>query len=153
MTTYLLSRHYSLSLITFVRTVISIIEISSTIIFPIAASFLAEYPLDLIPNPIAALGLSSVSTQVVFTIPCYIALVLVPINMTDPASTFPLLSASIFLSLGFSGFGYWTHNVAGSLFRHQRHWGRQVGTKNGVIIIASDLHVVLIGMKSRSMTS
>ncbi|EXM14473.1 Ferroportin-1 [Fusarium oxysporum f. sp. vasinfectum] len=112
MTTYLLSRHYSLSLITFARTVISIIEISSTIIFPIAARFLAKYPLGLIPDPIAALGLSGVSTQVVFTIPCYIALVLVPINMTDPVSTFPLLSASIFLALGFSGFGYWTHNVA-----------------------------------------
>ncbi|EXM15582.1 Ferroportin-1 [Fusarium oxysporum f. sp. vasinfectum] len=112
MTTYLLSRHYSLSLITFARTVTSVIEISSTIIFPIAASFLTKYPLGPIPDPIAALGLSGVSTQVLFTILCYIALVLVPINMTDPASTFPLLSASIFLSLGFSGFGYWTHNVA-----------------------------------------
>jgi solute carrier family 40 (iron-regulated transporter), member 1 len=112
MTTYLLSRHYSLSLITFARTVISIMENSSTITFPIAASFLAKYPLRLIPDPIVSLGLSGVSTQVAFTIPCYIALILVPINMTDPASAFPLLSASILLSLGFSGFGYWTHNVA-----------------------------------------
>ena len=78
MTTYLLSRHYPHSLITFARTVISIIEISSAIIFPIAASLLARFPLGLIPDPIAALGLSGVSTQAVFTIPCYIAIVLVP---------------------------------------------------------------------------
>jgi solute carrier family 40 (iron-regulated transporter), member 1 len=108
MTTYLLTRRYSLSLITTARTFTSVIEISSTVVFPIAVSLLSRVMRD----PISIIGFMGISWQVVLLIPTFIALVLVPTTSEDPASSFPLLTVFIFLFLGLSRLGNWVHNIS-----------------------------------------
>lgn len=112
MTTYLLTRHYSLTLITTARTAISVLEIGSTIIFPIAASLLTRHPLRAIPDPIAALGLAGVTAQLLLLGPSVAALLSVPTSAPDPAAAFPVATALIFAFLGLSRLGHWTHNIA-----------------------------------------
>ena len=108
MTTYLLTRHYSLSLITTARTFTSAIEISSTLLFPLAISALTP----LLRDPISSLALLGISWQLVLLIPTCIALLLVPTTSADPASSFPFLTVCIFLFLGISRLGNWVHNLA-----------------------------------------
>ncbi|KAK3375422.1 hypothetical protein B0H63DRAFT_278860 [Podospora didyma] len=111
MTTYLLTRNYSLSLITTARTAISAIEIGSTLIFPLATSFLIPR----VRSPMAVLGLSGVTLQLALLIPCFIALVSVPTADNaplDPAAAFPGYTVLIFVFLGLSRLGHWTHNMA-----------------------------------------
>jgi len=115
MTTYLLTRHYSLSLITTARTAISVLEIGSTLVFPAAAAVLTAHPVWFVPDAMAALGLGGVTLQLALLAPCFAALVLVPVDLdpdTDPAATFPLLTVLIFVFLGLSRLGHWTHNMA-----------------------------------------
>ncbi len=112
MTTYLLNRQYSLSIITTARTSISVIEIGSTLIFPVAASFLQRHPSALLPDSMATLGLSGVTFQVALLIPCFVALLLVPTGVEDPAAAFPGFTVLIFVFLGLSRLGHWTHNMA-----------------------------------------
>jgi len=136
MTTYLLTRHYSLALITTARTCISVIEIASTLLFPLAATFLTRHPLfpsshshhhhsssssssslssSTINGPIPALGLLGVTLQFLLLIPCFVSLVLLPSASTpesNPATTHPYLTLTIFATLGLSRLGHWTHNMA-----------------------------------------
>ncbi|KAK3944312.1 Ferroporti-1 [Diplogelasinospora grovesii] len=116
MTTYLLTRHYSLPLITAARTAISVIEIASTLIFPLAAgtTLLRRQAK---ADPMAVLGLSGVTFQLALLTPCFVALLLVPVptdstTTKDPASAFPLYTTLIFVFLGLSRLGHWTHNMA-----------------------------------------
>ncbi|KAH8910086.1 hypothetical protein BR93DRAFT_925121 [Coniochaeta sp. PMI_546] len=112
MTTYLLTRHYSLSLITTARTAISAIEIGSTLLFPLFASFLSRHPLPYLPDSMAVLGLSGATLQLALLIPCFIALAALPTTSPDPAAAFPALTAAVFVFLGLSRLGHWTHNMA-----------------------------------------
>ncbi|KAJ9134450.1 hypothetical protein NKR23_g10099 [Pleurostoma richardsiae] len=117
MTTYLLSRHLSLSLITTARTLTSVLEISSTIVFPLAATFLSRFaPSRLVPDPVATLGLLGVSAQLLLLLPCAAALALLPLSAPPDgtgAGGPPLRTALLlFGSLGLSRVGHWTHNMA-----------------------------------------
>jgi iron-regulated transporter 1 len=112
MTTYLLTRHYSLSLITTARTAISVVEIGSTVVFPMAAYMLARYPFRWLPDPMSVLGLSGVTSQLLLLVPCVVALLAVPTDSLDPASDFPIYTVLIFIFLGLSRLGHWTHNMA-----------------------------------------
>ncbi|OIW33868.1 hypothetical protein CONLIGDRAFT_565360, partial [Coniochaeta ligniaria NRRL 30616] len=112
MTTYLLTRHYSLSLITTARTAISAVEIGSTLLFPLLASFLSRHPLPYLPDNMAVLGLSGATLQLALLIPCFVALAALPTSSPDPAAAFPALTAAVFVFLGLSRLGHWTHNMA-----------------------------------------
>lgn len=112
MTTYLLTRHYSLSLITSARTAISAIEIGSTLLFPFLASFLSHHPISVLPNPMSVLGLSGATLQLTFLLPCFLALASLPTTSPDPAKSYPALTAAVFVFLGLSRLGHWTHNMA-----------------------------------------
>lgn len=112
MTTYLLTRHYSLSLITTARTAISAIEIGSTLLFPLLASSLARHPVPCLPDSMAVLGLSGATLQLALLIPCFAALAALPTTSPDPAAAFPALTAAVFVFLGLSRLGHWTHNMA-----------------------------------------
>lgn len=120
MTTYLLTRHYSLSLITTARTAISAIEIGSTLLFPLLASALADNPLFLLPDPMSVLGLSGATLQLAFLLPCFLALAALPTAAApdDPAaSSYPAPPTTaavfvVFVFLGLSRLGHWTHNMA-----------------------------------------
>jgi iron-regulated transporter 1 len=112
MTTYLLTRHYSLSLITTARTTTSVIEIASTYVFARAANLLtkqAKY------DPMAVLGTAGVTLQLALLVPCFVALASVPPNRPqdeNPATAFPGATTLIFVFLGLSRLGHWTHNLA-----------------------------------------
>lgn len=112
MTTYLLTRHYSLSLITTARTATSAIEIGSTLLFPLLASSLARHPVPCLPDSMAVLGLSGATLQLALLIPCFAALAALPTTSPDPAAAFPALTAAVFVFLGLSRLGHWTHNMA-----------------------------------------
>jgi solute carrier family 40 (iron-regulated transporter), member 1 len=112
MTTYLLTKHYSLSFITTARTATSFLEIASTFIFPTAAAFLLRHPLRAISDPMAVLGITGVSLQVILLVPCFSAMIAVPDGASDPERAFPALTVLIFVFLGLSRLGHWTHNIA-----------------------------------------
>ncbi|KAK3333419.1 Ferroporti-1 [Cercophora scortea] len=115
MTAYLLMLHYSPSLITTARSAISLIEILSTILFPLSASLLTRHPPhrpNTLPDTMSILGLLGVTTQLLVLIPCFISLILIPTTSTDPAAAFPGLTVVIFVFLGLSRLGLWTHNMA-----------------------------------------
>jgi iron-regulated transporter 1 len=112
MTTYLLTRHYSLSLITTARTAISAVDIGSTLLFPLAASFLSRHPFPSLPDAMSLLGLSGATLQLALLVPCFAALAALPITSPDPAASSPALTAAVFVFLGLSRLGHWTHNMA-----------------------------------------
>ncbi|KAH8895155.1 hypothetical protein GQ53DRAFT_762499 [Thozetella sp. PMI_491] len=112
MTTYLLTRNYSLPIITTARTSISVIEIGSTFIFPLAANFLRRHPVPFLPDPMAVLGVSGVTFQLALLVPCFIALLRVPLGIENPAEAYPGLTIIVFVFLGLSRLGHWTHNIA-----------------------------------------
>ena len=114
MTTYLLTRHYSLSLITAARTATSVLEIGSTILFPPLAALLARHPPPALPDAMSVLGLGGATLQLLLLIPCAAALAALPAR-TDPAgsSSSPVgLTVAVFGFLGLSRLGHWTHNMA-----------------------------------------
>lgn len=114
MTTYLLTRHYSLSLITTARTLTSIIEIASTILFPLLATLLTTHPITYLPDPMAVLGLGGITLQFILLIPCLSALAALPSPSPDPdpARSSPGLTAIIFIFLGLGRLGHWIHNLS-----------------------------------------
>ncbi|KAK0723121.1 Ferroporti-1 [Lasiosphaeria miniovina] len=125
MTTYLLTRAYSLSVITSARTAISAVEIGSTVVFPAAASLLARHHnrRHRWSDPMAVLGLAGVTLQLALLVPCFAALALMPspsspstsassANDQDNNSPAPSLTVAFFVCLGLSRLGHWTHNLA-----------------------------------------
>ncbi|KAK3692073.1 Ferroporti-1 [Podospora appendiculata] len=113
MTTYLLQHQYTPTLLTTVRTLTSVLEIGSTILFPLSARLLTTHTH---ADPIPTLGLAGVTFQLLLLTPCFIALVLLPQptspTNTNPAIAHPVLTALVFGSLGLSRLGHWTHNMA-----------------------------------------
>ncbi len=118
MTTYLLTRHYSLALITAARTATSALEIGSTLLFPAAAYLLARRPFPPVPDDMAALGLAGVTFQLAMLAPCFAALLLLEPgdapsgSAADARRAFPGPTLLVFIFLGLSRLGLWTHNMA-----------------------------------------
>jgi iron-regulated transporter 1 len=118
MTTYLLTRHYSLSLITTARTATSVVEIGSTLLFPYLATQLSIHrrPGSKLPDPMAILGLSAISLQFLLLTPCLLFLSsLPPPSPTEPGViTNPISRQALpfFTLLALSRLGLWVHNLA-----------------------------------------
>lgn len=113
MTSYLLTRHYPLSLITTARTATSVVEIGSTLLFPYLANRLSLHrrPNRKFCDPMAILGLSGITLQFLLLIPCLLFLSSLP---TNPETTNPTYTQALpfFTLLALSRLGLWVHNLA-----------------------------------------
>lgn len=118
MTTYLLTRHFSLSMITTARTATSIVEIGSTLLFPYLATQLSLFrrPNNKFSDPMAILGLSAVTLQfLLLLIPCLLFLFSLPKDIPTIAGITSSISTQalpFFTLLALSRLGLWVHNLA-----------------------------------------
>ncbi|KAG0133807.1 Ferroporti-1, partial [Tuber indicum] len=110
MTTYLLSVHYTLPLITLARTFSSVVELSSTILMPRAISLVSTSSADPL-TPLLRVGLLSLSWQFVTLLPVIVSLFLLPTSSPIPASSDPHLTSTFFISLALSRLGMWTYSL------------------------------------------
>ena len=111
MTTYLLNAHYTLLPITAARTLSSILELSSTVIMPLAVSFSSKASSDSL-TPLVRVGLWGLSWQILTLLPATLSFLLLPNTASTPVLTYPLLNASFFIFLSLSRLGLWTYSLA-----------------------------------------
>jgi iron-regulated transporter 1 len=110
MTTYLLSVHYTLPHITAARTLSSAVELSSTVLMPLAISFLSRSSNDPLV-PLSRVGLWSLSWQFLTLLPVVVSLLLLPTSSPNPASSYPVLTVLLFVCLALSRLGFWTYSL------------------------------------------
>src|SRR5436190_20090461 len=110
MTTYLLSVHYTLPLLTLARTFSSVVELSSTILMPWAISMVSTSSTDPL-TPLRRVGLFGLSWQFLTLLPVFTSLLLLPTSSPTPASSYPHLTATFFIFLALSRLGMWTYSL------------------------------------------
>ena len=110
MTTYLLNMHYTLPLLALAQTFSSAVELASTSLMPWAVSLISSPSIDS-SDPLSRVGLWGLSWQYLALLPTICSLLLLPTSSPTPASSYPVLTATFFISLALSRLGMWTYSL------------------------------------------
>ncbi len=85
-------------------------ELSSTIVMPLAVSLLSRSGRELLTG-LTIVGLWGLSWQLLTLLPATMSLLLLPGTLSNPASSYPLLTVLFFTFIALSQLGLWTYKL------------------------------------------